>query len=113
MSRRSSELSDPQSYDSNTVYQPSLAGGDKLARALHNRVGLEAALIALLDESCHASNRVIENSFRSVGLSMMQAGVLLAITTVREPVTPADLSRWMFREPHTIFALLKQMESVA
>ncbi len=109
MSRRSSELSDRQPYDSNTVSEPSLAG-DTLAHALGNRVGLEAGLIALLDESSHASNRVIENSFRSMGVSMMQAGVLLVITTARQPVTPADLSRWLFREPHTIFALLKQME---
>lgn len=110
MSRRRREPGAPQSYDPKTVPQPSPAGGGKLAPSLDNRVGLEVALIALLDESCHASTRVIENSFRGIGLSMMQAGVLLTITEVREPVTPADLSRWMFREPHTVFALLRQME---
>lgn len=73
--------------------RPGSAAGNKLERLLRDRAGLEVALIALLDESCHASTRVIEDSFRRIGLSMMQAGVLLTITEVKGPVTLADLSR--------------------
>jgi DNA-binding MarR family transcriptional regulator len=74
------------------------------------RIELPIIILALLDESSHASTRVLEKSFREIGLSMMQAGVMVSIKLMEEPATPAKLSRWLFRERHTVFALIKQME---
>jgi len=67
-------------------------------------------LFALLDEGCHATSRVLETSLRSLGLSMMKVGILFCLKHMPEPKTPANLSRWLFREPNTIFTQLQEME---
>jgi DNA-binding MarR family transcriptional regulator len=41
---------------------------------------------------------------------MMQAAVLVFVKNSKEPVIPAHISRWLFREPHTISQLLMRME---
>jgi len=41
---------------------------------------------------------------------MIQAAVLLLVKGAQEPVTPAKLSRWLFRQPHTVSGLLNRME---
>jgi DNA-binding MarR family transcriptional regulator len=41
---------------------------------------------------------------------MTQAVILWIVKIAEEPVTPAMLSRWLFREPHTVSAILDRME---
>lgn len=41
---------------------------------------------------------------------MMQAAVLFIVKAIGERATPAEISRWLFREPHTVFGLLDRME---
>ena len=76
------------------------------------RIDPTVVLFALLDESCHAATRVLENRLRSLGLSMMKVGILFCLRQMPEPKTPANLSRWLFREPNTIFSQLKEMEKL-
>lgn len=45
------------------------------------------------------------------GLSPAQAGALNVIHSLGEDATPLEVSRWMFREPHSISILLTRMES--
>jgi DNA-binding MarR family transcriptional regulator len=35
---------------------------------------------------------------------------LLAIKSIGDKATPAEISRWLFREPHSVSALLNRME---
>ena len=57
-----------------------------------------------------ALERARETELQKVGLSMIESGVLLALKGAQEPVTPAKLWRWLYREPHTISGLLSRME---
>jgi len=67
-------------------------------------------LWAMLNQVYWAMVRAVENELRKVDLSMIQAAVLLLVKGAQEPVTPAKLSRWLFREPHTVSGLLNRME---
>ena len=54
--------------------------------------------------------RVAEAELRALDLTMVQAAVLYWVRTSEEPPTPADLSRLLFRRPHTVLDLLSRME---
>jgi DNA-binding MarR family transcriptional regulator len=54
--------------------------------------------------------RVAEQELRSLDLTMIQAAVLYWVKTCKAPPTPADLSRLLFRRPHTVLDLLGRME---
>jgi DNA-binding MarR family transcriptional regulator len=41
---------------------------------------------------------------------MIQGAVLYFVKNAKEPVIPAHISRWLFREPHTVSQLLMRME---
>ena len=43
-------------------------------------------------------------------LSARQSTVLIALEALGTVVTPAELSKWVFREPHSISNFLKRME---
>ena len=47
---------------------------------------------------------------RQVGISRMQAAVLFIVKAIKGPATPSEISRWLFREPHTVSGLLNRME---
>ena len=51
-----------------------------------------------------------ENELRNVGLTMMQAAALFIIKSIKGPAIPAEIARWLFREHHTVSALLNRME---
>lgn len=67
-------------------------------------------LWVLLHQACDAMIRARENALRPVGISRMQAAVLFIVKAVKVPATPAEISRWLFREPHTVSGLLHRME---
>ena len=67
-------------------------------------------LWVLLCQACKAMIRARENKLRPVGITRMQAAVLFIVKAVKVPATPAEISRWLFREPHTVSGLLDRME---
>ncbi len=67
-------------------------------------------LWGLLDQAAHAMERAREDELRPIGLSMMHAAVLYIVKAGKGPVTPAQISRWLFREPHSVSGLLQRME---
>ena len=67
-------------------------------------------LWVLLDQTCAAMIRARENELRPAGISGMQAAVLFIVKAVKGPATPAEISRWLFREPHSVSGLLNRME---
>jgi len=44
------------------------------------------------------------------GISPRQAAVLFVTEAIGDEATPAEISRWLFRQPHSISWLLNQME---
>ena len=64
----------------------------------------------LLDQACDAIGRARDNELRQIGISKMQAWVLFIVKAINGPATPAEISRWLFREPNTVSALLDRME---
>ncbi|MCJ7807674.1 MAG: MarR family transcriptional regulator, partial [Dehalococcoidia bacterium] len=67
-------------------------------------------LWALLDQATTALSRVADNELSQVGITMIQGAVLYFVKNATEPVTPAQIGRWLFREPNTVSQLLKHME---
>lgn len=70
----------------------------------------EYELWVLLHQACDAMIRARENELRKFGISRMQAAVLFIVKAVEGPAIPAEISRWLFREPHTVSGLLERME---
>ena len=50
------------------------------------------------------------NDFGVISGKIKQAMALLIIQAIDEPVTAADVSRWSFRETHTVTDILSRME---
>jgi len=67
-------------------------------------------LWGILHQTGWAIARNRENELSGVGVTLMQAAVMVVVKTVKGPVTPAEISRWLFREPQTVSSLLNQME---
>lgn len=57
-----------------------------------------------------ALDRAREIELEQMGITTIQADVLHALKTSTDPVTPAMLSRWLYREPHSISGLINRME---
>ena len=64
----------------------------------------------LLNQTLDAILRAREKELSPYGISSIQAAALLAIETIGSKATPAEISRWLFREPHSVSGLLKRME---
>lgn len=67
-------------------------------------------LWVLLEQACDATRRARDNELREFGISRMQAAILFIVKAIEGPATPAEISRWLFREPHTVSGLLERME---
>lgn len=72
--------------------------------------GRENELWTLLKQAQHAADRASETELRQLGVPQMHAEVLMIVKTAEGPMTPAEISRFLFREPHTISGLLTRME---
>jgi DNA-binding MarR family transcriptional regulator len=70
----------------------------------------ENEIWTLLNQAQHAAERAAETEMRQLGIPKMHAEVLSLIKNTEGPVTPADIARLLFREPHTISGLLNRME---
>jgi DNA-binding MarR family transcriptional regulator len=64
----------------------------------------------LLNETRDAILKTRETELAQFDLSAMQARVLFFVQAADEPTTPAQLSRWLFRESQSVSGLLTRME---
>lgn len=67
-------------------------------------------LWVLLGQTRDIIRKAIRKELEQFNVTSRQAAVLLVIQANAERVTPAEISRQLFREPHTISAVLKRME---
>src|SRR5512136_1516822 len=69
----------------------------------------------LLNQVRDAMMRLRDREVRPLGVTSMQGGVLWVLRSLEKAgmvATPAEISRWLFRQPPTILALLSRMEKL-
>ena len=64
----------------------------------------------LLAQARDAILNARRKELRQYNISASQGAVLFAIQSIGDEATPAEISRWVFREPHSISELLSRME---
>ncbi len=64
----------------------------------------------LLTQAQHAVLRVREIDLKAAGLTDAQAGLLHVIRNEDVPPIQANVAKFVFREPHTVFSTVKTME---
>jgi DNA-binding MarR family transcriptional regulator len=67
-------------------------------------------LWVLLHQTTDAALRARQKELDQFGVSVIEVGVLVAIQAIGKEATPSEISRRIFREPHTVSALLNRME---
>jgi DNA-binding MarR family transcriptional regulator len=76
-----------------------------------NTIDRENELWLLLRQANNLIYKAIENELRQLGsATYAQATVMWIVNAIGEQATPAEISRWLIREPHAISMLLSQME---
>jgi len=68
-------------------------------------------LFTLLHQASDAIIRARENELQGAGTTMMQLALLFIVKSIKGTATPAEISRWLFRKPSTVSALLNHMEN--
>ena len=63
-----------------------------------------------LHQSTHAIQKARDRELRPLGISTMYAAVLFVVQANDSRATPAEISRWIFRERHTVIGVLNRME---
>ena len=63
----------------------------------------------LFNQASYAAIRSRERELGKHGVARMHAAVLYILKAATVPVTPAEISRWLFREPHTMSTLVDRM----
>lgn len=69
-------------------------------------------IFSLLRLTADAVHRVREFELQKYGISPQQAAALICIHSLHDQATPAELSRWLFREPNSITILLNRMHKL-
>ena len=72
----------------------------------------ERQLQVLLFQARDAIFRAREQELSQYGISNAQAAVLFIIQKIGYRATPAEISRWLFRQAHGVSTLLDRMEKV-
>ena len=67
-------------------------------------------LWVLLRQACDASVRARDKELSQYGISAEEAAVLFVVQANGERATPSEISRWLFREPHSTSGLIIRME---
>jgi len=67
-------------------------------------------LWVLLHQTTDAALRARQKELDQFDISVIEVGVLVVIQAIGERATPSEISRRIFREPHTVSALLNRME---
>jgi len=63
-----------------------------------------------LHQARHAVYSARDRELRQFGVTTMEAAVLFVVQALGKAATPAEISRWLFREPHTVVGILNRME---
>jgi len=66
-------------------------------------------LSALLHQARDALYKAREKELYQYGVSPIGAMALFVIQTVGDKATPAEIARWLFREPHSVTGLVNRM----
>jgi len=69
----------------------------------------------LLNQVRDTMMRLRDREVRHLGITSMQGGVLWVLRSLEKAgmvATPAEISRWLFRQPPSILALLSRMEKL-
>jgi len=78
---------------------------------LNKTLGRENELWLLLRQASNLIYKAIERELRQLGsATYAQTTVMWIVKAIGEQATPAEISRWLIREPHAISMLLNQME---
>jgi DNA-binding MarR family transcriptional regulator len=64
----------------------------------------------LLQQANNTICEARENELRGYGITAMQAAVLSIVEAIGDEVTPAQISRWILRKPHSVSGILQRME---
>ena len=65
----------------------------------------------LLSQASAAMFKAREKELNGKGFTAMEATALFIIQAIGDrAATPVEISRWILREPHSVFSLLKRME---
>lgn len=67
-------------------------------------------LWVLLHQTRDAAFKVGDKELRRLGISPMEAALIFAVQCIGDRATPAQISRWLFRESHSVSGLLDRME---
>lgn len=84
----------------------------KAATEVKPAVDKDYELWLLLRHARDAVAKARDYELDEIGLSRIQAGILYVVKTSTTPVTPAEISRWLLREPHTVKVDLDHMEKL-
>ncbi|MFC2008492.1 MarR family winged helix-turn-helix transcriptional regulator [Chloroflexota bacterium] len=75
-----------------------------------NSVDADQTLWLLLEQTRNAVYKARELELEQYGVSVIQAGVMLVVDTMGGRTRPAEIARWLVREPHSVSGLLTRME---
>lgn len=67
-------------------------------------------LAVLLGRTRDALTKARRNELSPLGISPMAASALSIIQAIGRPVRTAELSRWLFREHHSVLGLIERMQ---
>jgi DNA-binding MarR family transcriptional regulator len=67
-------------------------------------------LWVLLSQAADTTLRARQKELDRYGISTAEAAVLFVVQAIGERATPAEITRWLLREPHTVTELLNRME---
>jgi len=67
-------------------------------------------LWVLLSQAADTTLRARQKELDRYGISTAEASVLFVVQAIGDRATPAEITRWLLREPHTVTELLNRME---
>ena len=68
------------------------------------------SLLKLVNQTGELIVKIRERELKQYGISPRQAATLFAMQSIGSEATPAKISRWLLREPHTVSGILSRME---
>jgi len=63
----------------------------------------------LLLQTIRATRKARKRELKPIGISAPEAGVLFVLHMIGNATTPTEISRWLFRESHSVSTLINRM----
>jgi len=70
----------------------------------------DQSLWLAIEQARNSIYKARELELEQYGISTIQAGVMFVVHTMGGRTRPAEIARWLLREPHSISGLLSRME---